>query len=462
MDGRVHLNRIGLDELVAAFREELHLPDARPLQAIIATAIANRMDEGDPVWTVIIAGSSRGKTEIVTPLDVLPEVFVTGKLTEASLLSGTSRKERAKNARGGLLREIGDRGTLVVKDLGAILSLHRDSRAEVLQALRDVYDGLYTRDVGSDGGQRLRWEGNLGFIAAGTTAVDSAHAVVSMLGERWLTIRLPEGDDDEVAYSALRRSGTAEMREKLRTAVSSFVEHIDPPQLVRLEPEDEGLLVALSSLACRARSPVDRDPYSSREIVLVHDSEGPARLVQQLHKLYCSLSAMGMPAPAVRDLLTKIGYDSIPSPRREVLLCLLEAGTQLRTSVIADSVGIPTRSAERALEELTAHRLLSRDKAGEHETAANLWQPTDYAKRLYQAISASPDLSEKEGSKYTNTALEDISGEAPLSPTFRGSTPDVNGTTPAELALDDEDLFPTSVAVPTRDTGPQPDDDIPF
>jgi hypothetical protein len=413
MDGRVYLQQIGLDDLVATFREEIHLPDARPLQAEIGTAIANRMDDGDPVWLTIIAGSSRGKTELVTPLDVLPEVYVTGKLTEASLLSGTSKKERAQNAKGGLLREIGDSGTLVVKDLGAILSLHRDSRAEVLQALREVYDGLYTRDVGSDGGQRLRWEGRLGLIAAGTTAVDSAHAVVSALGERWLTIRLPEGDEREVAQAALRRSGTAEMREKLRHAVSSFVEHIEPPQLVRLDAADEELLVALSSLTCRARSPVDRDPYSSREITLVHDSEGPARFVQQLHKLHCALGAMGMSVPDVRDLLTKIGYDSIPSPRREVLFYLLGRGEQTRTAAIAGNVGIPTRSAERALEELTAHRLLIREKAGEHDTAANLWTPTEYATRLYQAISASPVLSERRGSYYTNTALEDISGEAP-------------------------------------------------
>jgi predicted transcriptional regulator len=411
-DGLIHIRRVDLDGVCGAFERELYLPDKRPLLAVLAATVANRMDEGDPVWLTVIGGSSRGKTEIVTPLGTLPEVHVTGKLTEASLLSGTSRKERAQNAKGGLLREIGDRGTLVIKDLGALLTLHRDSRSEVLQALRDVYDGLYTRDVGSDGGQRLRWDGKLGLIAAGTTAVDSAHAVVSALGERWLTIRLPAGDDDEIARSALLHGDTAEMREKLRTAVSGFVEHISPPRLVPLDPHDENLLVALSSLTCRARSPVDRDPYASREIILVHDSEGPARLVQQLHKLHCALSAMGMARADVRDLLIKIGYDSIPSPRREVLLAVLAANGPMRTATIASDIDIPTRSAERALEELTAHRLLAREKAGEHGTAANLWSPTDLARQHYQAISALPDLSEREGSSNTDTALKDISGEA--------------------------------------------------
>jgi hypothetical protein len=402
--------QIGLEEVVAAFQTELHLPDARALQAVLAAAIANRMEEGDPVWLVVVAGSSRGKTELVTPLDTLPEVHATGKLSEASLLSGTSRKERAANAKGGLLREIGERGTLVVKDLGAILSLHRDSRAEVLQALREVYDGLYTRDVGTDGGRRLRWEGRVGLIAAGTTAHDSAHAVVSALGERWMTIRLPETGRDEIGRMALGRSGTAEMRARLREVVSCFVEHIDPPELLPLEPEDEELVVAVSSLATLARSPVDRDGYS-RDIILVHDSEGPARLARQMHKLTCALRAMGMERPAIRELLLKIGYDTIPSPRREVLVHLLEVDEPTRTAEIATGVDLPTRSVERACEELTAHRLLNRAKDGEHDNAPNTWTASGQAKRLYQAISGSPEMSGGEGSNNTNTVLDDKSGE---------------------------------------------------
>jgi predicted transcriptional regulator len=405
MDGRIHLRRIDLDDLIAAFRAEQHAPDERPLEAVVGTVIANRMEEGDPVWMTVVAGSSRGKTELVTPLDVLPEVFVTGKLTEASLLSGTSKRERAANAKGGLLREIGESGTLVVKDLGAILTLHRDSRAEVLQALREVYDGLYTRDVGTDGGKRLRWEGRLGLIAAGTTALDSAHAVVSALGERWLTIRLPETGRDEIARMALGRSGTAEMRARLREAFSSFIEHIDVPALVPLEATEEDLIVAISNLTTLARSAVDRDSYT-REIVLVHDSEGPARIARQLHKLTCALRAMGMELPSIRDLLVKIGYDSIPSPRREVLIHLLETNETARTAEIATGIDLPTRSVERACEELTAHRLLNRAKDGDKENSPNLWTPSSEANRLYQAISSSR-------SNNTYTALDDKTGELP-------------------------------------------------
>jgi hypothetical protein len=193
-----------LDDVIATFRRHLYMPDPIPLQITLAAVVANNMATGDPVWIALIGGSSRGKTEQVSSLDGLPGVRVVGALTVPALLSGSSRKERTKEATGGILREIGDSGILVVKDLGAILTLHRDARAQVLQALRDLYDGRYTRDVGADGGMKLEWQGRLGLIAGATSALDSAHAVLSALGERWVTVRLPENGEGEMAALACR------------------------------------------------------------------------------------------------------------------------------------------------------------------------------------------------------------------------------------------------------------------
>ena len=83
-------------------------------------------------------------------------------LTEGALLSGTSKRETAARARGGRLREIGDFGILLVKDFGSILSLNKDTRGPILQGLREVYDGEWTRHVGTDGGRSLHWQGKIG------------------------------------------------------------------------------------------------------------------------------------------------------------------------------------------------------------------------------------------------------------------------------------------------------------
>ena len=63
--------------------------------------------------------------------------------SDAALLSATPKKERAKGATGGLLRRIGERGVMVVKDVTTILSMDRNMRGEVLAALREVYDGRW-------------------------------------------------------------------------------------------------------------------------------------------------------------------------------------------------------------------------------------------------------------------------------------------------------------------------------
>ena len=242
-----------LGEVVATFQRHLHLPDPSPLLLVLATVVANLMDEGDPVWLAVVGGSSRGKTEIVAAVDGFPGVRVIGALTVAALLSGTSRKDRSKDATGGILVELGDRGILVVKDLGAILTLHRDARAQVLQALRDVYDGLYTRDVGADGGTKLRWSGRIGLIAGATSALDSAHAVLAALGERWVTVRLPDAGEKEMAEIALRHTDTAAMRGELRDAVHGFLAQLEDVRAPGRHPRGAG--VARRALIARLPRP---------------------------------------------------------------------------------------------------------------------------------------------------------------------------------------------------------------
>jgi hypothetical protein len=395
LGGDVHGNggQPALADVVAVFRKHLHVPDPIVLYVVLATVIANRITEGDPVWIVIVGGSSRGKTEILIALSGYEGIRIVGSLTAPALLSGTSRKERAANAKGGILREIGARGVLVVKDLGAILAMQRDSRVEVLQGLRETFDGRYTRDVGIDGGTTLVWEGHAGLIGAATSALDRAHAVLSALGERWLTVRVVDGGEEEMAKIALRRPDTAAMRVELRQVVHSFLNAITDAGMRAPTDDEEALLVALASLVCLARSPVERDGYS-REIVLVHEPEGPTRLVRQLHKLLVALELMHLNEDEICDVITRSALDSIPSPRRESLLHLLDVGEQT-TAQVATTLGLPTRTAERALEELTAHTLLTRRKKGDAETAPNLWSPSPIALHHWRRIDrASPEMSE--------------------------------------------------------------------
>ena len=113
-------------------------------------------DGSDPVWLLIISGPAAAKTETVQALDGTGAIDHQHDHSEAALLSATPKRERAKDATGGLLRKIGERGLLVIKDVTSILSMNSDTRAKVLAALREVYDGRWDREVGADGGRHPR------------------------------------------------------------------------------------------------------------------------------------------------------------------------------------------------------------------------------------------------------------------------------------------------------------------
>ena len=163
--------------------------DLDGLNATLAAAAVERMD-GDPLWLLVISGSGNAKTETVQSLAGAGALLTSTIRSEGALLSATSKRERSSDATGGLLRKIGPSGVLVIKDVTSILSMQRDARAEVLGALREVYDGHWSRNVGTDGGQTLDWSGRLAVVGAVTTAWDRAHAVIASMGDRFVLLRM--------------------------------------------------------------------------------------------------------------------------------------------------------------------------------------------------------------------------------------------------------------------------------
>src|SRR5262249_42603549 len=95
--------------------------DLAILDAVLATAAAERLN-GDPLWLLIIGGPGNTKTETVSALAGCGASITSTIASEGALLSASPRKSRVKNATGGLLRRIGDRGVLVIKDFTTILS----------------------------------------------------------------------------------------------------------------------------------------------------------------------------------------------------------------------------------------------------------------------------------------------------------------------------------------------------
>src|SRR5262249_46272909 len=142
-----------------------------------------------------------------------------------------------------------------------ILSMHRDARAAILAALREVYDGRYTRVVGTDGGKTLDWSGRVGLIAACTPKIDQHHSVMSAMGDRFVIYRLPELPRRALIRKALGHAGREkQMRRELSEAVRGLFEGITLPTETPPTSEDEiNRLEALASFVAQARAPVERN-----------------------------------------------------------------------------------------------------------------------------------------------------------------------------------------------------------
>lgn len=385
-------NPIFLAELHAVFARWLYLPDNGAVTVALAAVAANRVD-GDPVWPLLVGPPSSGKTEILDSLLGLPDMHPASSLTEAALLSGTARRDRAKDSSGGLLRSVGAFGFIVLKDFTSILSMARETRGPLLAALREVHDGRWTRRLGTDGGRTLEWQGKACLIGGCTPVIDQHHSVMAAMGERFILCRMTGVDGLTQAEHALRHVGKeAAMRSELRESVQRIFAGIS---LTPFAITDAALprLSSLCSLVARCRSAVERDSYK-HEIELIPESELPARIAITLARLMHGMALLGVAVEEQWRLIVKVALDCIPDLRRRILIHLLPLVAASTTSSVALAVQYPTVTTRRALEDLAAHGVISRFGRGQGRT--DEWEISSLSSNLASAAGlGGTTLSEK-------------------------------------------------------------------
>ena len=367
-----------LSETLTTFRRWLYLNDPAPVYVVAATLVANKAP-GDPVWTLLVCAPSTGKTEILSAATRLPYVISAAKVTEASLLSGTSKRERVTGATGGLLRQVGDFGVLLLKDFSSVLAQNKDARAEAMAALREVYDGKWDRPVGTDGGRVLSWRGKCGLIGAATPALDQYGQVLSALGDRFVLLRMPDADVDAFGLAALNHGDReAVMRDELADALAGLVEHADLARVNRpLSESEQHRLIRLAAYTARTRTAVVRDGYR-QDVLYLPQVEGPGRLVKAYARLLGGLEAIGCDSATSWDTLARISCDCAPALRTLLIRELLARPAPARTSDLASCVEVVTKTAARHLEDLSILKLADRTKRGSADNSPDYWAATTW------------------------------------------------------------------------------------
>lgn len=349
--------------------------DTDALDVVLAAVAAERLD-GDPLWLLLISGSGNAKTETVQALDGIGATITSTISSPGALLSATSRKDVSADATGGLLRKIGGRGVLVVKDVTSVLSMNRDMRAEVLAALREVYDGRWSRNVGTDGGRTLEWVGRIAVVGAVTTAWDSHHGVIASMGDRFVLVRMDSTQGrQEAGRRAIGNTGQeVRMRSDLAEAVAAVIAGMDY-QTAPIDADVTDRLLAAADLVTLARTGVEYD-YRG-DVISAHAPEMPTRFAKQLAQVYRGAIALGTdPTDAVR-LAIRCARDSMP-PLRLAIVDDVAANPASTTSEVRKRLGLPRATVDRQLQALHMLGVLTvaeeeREWAGK---AATVWRYT--------------------------------------------------------------------------------------
>ncbi|WP_109788980.1 bifunctional DNA primase/polymerase [Mycolicibacterium chlorophenolicum] len=369
----VEAQRNLLNELHAEFRRWFgqHY-DLAAIDATLAAAAVEKLS-GDPLWLLLVSGASTAKSETVTRLENCERVVPVSTLTtEAALLSATGKDDKDPNATGGILREVGESGIIVFKDVTSILSMNPSTRAPILAALREIYDGEWHRGKGTDGGSRLHWKGRVIVVGAVTTAWDKHHAVVAEMGDRFILLRIDSTDlEARLAHGAQAIENTGDeytMRAKLSGLVAKVIENVNPRVVPKLNAVDQQRILAAANFASYARTAVETN-YKG-DVIDSHAPEGPARLSKQLTQLFRGSCVIGLNRSAAMSLVIRSARDCIP-PLRLLVLEDLAQHPRSRTNDVRKRLQKPAATIDRVIQSLVALGMVEQDESEEPLQSGN-------------------------------------------------------------------------------------------
>lgn len=358
--------------LEAEINKVILLADEGVVRMLMAVAIGVNMSI-PPLWLLLVGSSAGGKTELISLLQELPFNRSISDLTTNTFASGF--KSAGKET--SLLMEL-QNGLLSFKDFTSILSKPRDQKSAIMAQLREVYDGMYDKKVGT--GNNIEWKGRIFALAGATEAIYMQLSEFSAMGDRFVMYAFKQPDDWEVNQQQKKNlEDMDEKRKHLQECVNFYVKfvsgYIATHDIVSdIDTALEKELFEIAKLAALARSAVHRN-YKSGEIEFIPSQEKPHRINGQLTGYVKAFLAMAqadseeaqyrdvnLPDDIERKLLFKIAWDSVPGPRRQVLRILSQYTEGASTVGIATMLNLPTKSVANHLGEVNALKICDRTK----------------------------------------------------------------------------------------------------
>lgn len=385
-------DRPTVEQVQRTFDSFLLLADRDVVRLMLAVIIGNQMTKRFPIWTMLVAPPSSGKTTLLNSLvglklktksgDVKDIIHSISDLTTNSFASGIERHDKEPS----LLNRVGIGDVMVFKDFTSLLSKHRDEKKVVMGQLREIYDGSYKKLTGN--GKNIEWNGKLGAFAGVTQAVYQHLEEFAIMGDRFMFYQVLQPDRKEMLKFKIRQEqdGTseAEMMPKARECVHQYIQYaFDNLRDVKIymDEKTQDEIIEVADFCTMVRSGIVINEYNNL-IQFVPAPEMPARMFDQMMGIASAFSLMRMLDQNAEDnaenvltpndfkIMYKVAYDSIPLVRRFALTYLAKYKKGIETSALATKLNYSSEVTRTWLEQLNALGIVTRRKTA---SGTNFW-----------------------------------------------------------------------------------------
>ena len=298
-----------------------------------------------------------GKTEIVRAFTG-DQIYSLDSFTTKTMISGlVDSKDKSKTF--GILPDLNGK-LLIIKDLTLMLQTMRPEDS-VFAYLRAAYDGELAIAHGS-GHKRQYYKSKFGIIAAVTPVVDRFRNINSVLGERFISIRMSQNPTMAIKQAQRNSGHEDEMRRELSESVAEGLEYygsIGTGGIPTLSPGDIEKTEMLGDLSARLRSGVDRD--RARSVIGDPVSEIGTRLVKQLTRLGEMMKLYG----AYRyPIMARVARDCIDPMRMKVIRALADCCGPINPWELHKPAMLSYGTTKEICEDLWMLKVLSKDEQG--------------------------------------------------------------------------------------------------
>jgi len=392
-----------IEQIEQKINDTYLLIDKGIIRMIIATVLGNRLGLSDkPIWLLLLAGSSSGKTALMGIIDKCgPWIVPIDTLTTNTFASGLKRDEEVS------LLYKANNGVLIFKDFTTITSMNEEGLREIMGQLRSIYDGEFTKRTGN--AADVEWKGKVGIIAGGTIASQRKMRQFSEQGERFINYILNVADSKEITRRAMHNQKNLKLQsDYLAEIVAKFIndklQTVDKDKLV-IPDEIKEAMIDVADFATRARSPVTMSKKDPTMVEFVGDREMPPRMAMMLGNIAVALMVICEErelSPLNAKILYKTALDSIPVERR-IVLSVLAKYKKATTKALATHLNYPTMTIRAWCNQLNALKLIRREAGGAGKGVGDSWTlKQEYKDTMikYENIEEEDDELEEEDSGY--------------------------------------------------------------